>query len=148
VALILSRQGLPILDPNDQLTQGAYVLADTDGKPDITLIGTGAETAVALEAKKLLADKGVSARVVNMPSWELFEKAASDYQESVFPNDGTPRLVVEAGIPMGWEKYLGSKGAAVAMNSYGASAPGGLVLKKFGFSAENVAEKAMALIKN
>jgi transketolase len=147
VALVLSRQGLPILPPNDQLTKGAYVLADADGNPDITLIGTGAETSVALEAKKLLADRGISARVVNMPSWELFDKTASDYQATVFPDNGSPRLVVEAGFPMGWEKYLGSRGTAVAMNSYGASAPGGLVLEKFGFTPENVAEKAMALIK-
>jgi transketolase len=123
------------------------VLSDTSGKTDITLIGTGAETSVALEAGKLLADKGISARVVNMPSWELFENTSPDYRKSVFPDDGAPRLVVEAGIPMGWEKYLGGKGDAVAMNSYGASAPGGLVLKKFGFSAENVAEKAMSLLK-
>jgi len=147
VALILSRQGLPILSPNDELSKGAYVLSDTDGKPDITLIGTGAETSVALAAKKLLADKGVSARVVNMPSWELFEKTSPSYRETVFPDDGTPRLVVEAALPMGWEKYIGSKGAAVAMNGYGASAPGGLVLKKFGFTGENVAEKAMDLLK-
>jgi len=147
VALILSRQGLPILPPSDELSKGAYVLEEADGKPDITLIGTGAETSVALGAKKLLADKGVSARVVNMPSWELFEKTSPEYRKTVFPSDGTPRLVVEAALPMGWEKYLGDKGAAVAMTGYGASAPGGLVLKKFGFTAENVAEKAMDLIK-
>jgi transketolase len=147
VALILSRQGLPIIEPNDNLTKGAYVLSDADGKADITLIGTGSETSVALGAKKLLADKGVSARVVNMPSWELFEKTDPEYQASVFPNDSTPRLAVEAGLPMGWDKYLGPKGATVTMNGFGASAPGGLVLEKFGFTAENVAEKAMALIK-
>jgi transketolase len=147
VALILSRQGLPIIEPNDQLAKGAYVLSDTAGTADITLIGTGAETSVALGAQKLLSDKDVSARVVNMPSWELFEKTPSDYQETVFPSDGTPRLVVEAGIAMGWEKYLGGNGTAVTMNSYGASAPGGVVLRKFGFSAENVAEKALSLLK-
>ncbi len=147
VALILSRQSLPILAPTDALLKGAYVLSDSDAKPDVILIGTGSEVSVALEAKKLLADKGVSARVVNMPSWELFEKTTPEYKASVFPDNGTPRLVVEAALPMGWEKYLGPRGAAVAMNGFGASAPGGLVLKKFGFTPENVAEKAMGLLE-
>jgi transketolase len=147
VALILSRQKLPVLAATDELANGAYILSDTEGKPDILLISTGSEVSVALEAKKLLSEKGVSARVVNMPSWELFEKTTPEYQETILPNNDTPRLAVEAALPMGWEKYVGASGATVAINGFGASAPGGLVLKKFGFTAENVAEKAMALIK-
>ena len=146
VALILSRQNLPLLETTDAVSKGAYILSDTAGKPDIILISTGSEVHVTLEAKTLLAEKGVATRVVNMPSWELFEKTTPEYQTGVLPNDGTPRLAVEAASPMGWERYTGANGATVAMTGFGASAPGGLVLKKFGFTPENVAQKALALI--
>ncbi len=146
VALILSRQNLPLLETTDAVSKGAYILSETAGKPDIILIATGSEVHVALEAKTLLSEKGVAARVVNMPSWELFEKTTFEYQAGVLPNDGTPRLAVEAASPMGWERYTGVKGATVAMTGFGASAPGGLVLKNFGFTAENVAQKALELM--
>ena len=146
VALILSRQKLPLLETTDAVSKGAYILADTAGKPDIILIATGSEVHVALEAKTLLAQKGVAARIVNMPSWELFEKTSPEYQVEVLPNDNTPRLAVEAASPMGWERYASANGGTVAMTCFGASAPGGLVLERFGFTPENVAEKALELI--
>ena len=148
VALILSRQNLPILETRDLLSKGAYVLSDTNGTPDIILMATGSEVHVILEAKSMLAEQGVSARVVSMPSWELFEKAGPEYKSSVLPDDGTPRLAVEAALPMGWERYLGTTGATVSLDHFGASAPGGLVLKKFGFTPENVTQKALDLIKD
>ncbi|MBU0987459.1 MAG: transketolase, partial [Proteobacteria bacterium] len=150
VALVLSRQKLPVLSGNEPeygLSKGAYVLEDCDGKPDIILIATGSEVHIALEAKKLLAQKGVGTRVVSMPSWELFEKTSQGYKDRVLLPDVTVRMAVEAGIAMGWERYVGSNGAVIGMNSFGASAPGGTNMHKFGFTAENIVNKAMDLIK-
>jgi len=149
VALILSRQKLPVLKSNaieDGLTKGAYVLADCDGKPDIILIGTGSEVHIILEAKSRLLEKGVAARVVSMPSWELFEKMSQKYKDLVLLPDVQTRLAVEAGSPMGWCRYVGTSGAVIGINSFGASAPGGIVMKKYGFTVDNVVEKALELI--
>jgi transketolase len=149
VALALSRQKLPVLPKdktNGQLAKGGYVLSDCDGRPDIILIGIGAEVHLALDAQDELAEKGVKARVVNMPSWELFEKNADDYKNSVLPKEVTVRLAVEAGIPMGWERYVGPNGKIIGMDGFGASAPGGKVLEMFGFSAENVTATALAMV--
>ena len=151
VALILSRQNLPVLSQTvcakNCLGKGGYVLSDCTGTPDLILIGTGAEVHLALGAQKILADKNISVRVVNLPSWELFEKMPADYKNSVLPPDGPPRLAVEAGSPMGWERYVGTDGTIVAMAGFGASAPGSTVLAKFGFTVENVVQKAMELLK-
>ncbi|MDX9787691.1 MAG: transketolase [Desulfobacterales bacterium] len=151
VALILSRQKLPVLPAmacgKNCLGNGAYILSDCQGTPDMILIGTGAEVHLALGAQKVLADRNIPARVVNMPSWELFEKMPEDYKGSVFPSDGKPRLVVEAGSPMGWERYIGTHGGMVTMNGFGASAPGSTVLAKFGFTVDHVVQNALNLIK-
>jgi transketolase len=151
VALILSRQDLPVLPQtvwtNNYLVKGGYILSDCDGTPDLILIGTGAEVHLALGTQRALAEKNVSARVVNLPSWELFEKMPPDYKNSVLPPGGPPRLAVEAGSPMGWERYVESNGAIVAMDGFGASAPGDTVLAKFGFTVENTVQKAMNLLK-
>ena len=150
VALLFSRQNLPVLPPamtGDGLARGGYILSDCEGKPDILLIGTGAEVHLALKAQTLLAEKGVAARVVNLPSWELFENNAEAYKNEVLPPEVTARLAVEAGIRMGWERYVGTRGDVVCMDGFGASAPGGTVLQKFGFTAENVFSRAMALLK-
>lgn len=150
VILALSRQNLPVLDPKQtggQLARGGYVLSDCPGKPDILLIGTGAEVHLALKAQKILEEKKIAARVINMPSWELFERNGDDYKNKVLPPDVTARLAVEAGIPMGWERYVGASGKVIGMNSFGASAPGNTVLAKFGFTAENVADQAEALVR-
>ncbi len=150
VALILSRQKLPVLNPDtieNGLTDGAYILVDCEGKPDIILIATGSEVHIALEARKRLALENIAARVVSMPSWELFEKIPQEYKDRVLLPDVTVRLAIEAGSPMGWEHYVGNRGAIIGMNGFGASAPGGTVMKQFGFTPENIVQKAMALLK-
>jgi len=148
VALILSRQKLPVLDFADtkgNLVSGAYVLDDCDDRPDIILISTGAEVHVTLEAKTILAEKGIAVRVVSMPSWELFEKTSDSYKDSVFISD-VPCLAVEAGSPFGWERYTGSSRHIVGIDRFGTSAPGGTVLKTLGFTAENIAGKAESVL--
>jgi transketolase len=152
VALILSRQKLPVLDrsqygPAEGLTRGAYILAESSGKPDIILIATGSEVHLCLQARHQLATEGVSARVVSMPSWELFERASQDYRDRVLPPAVTARIAVEAGVPMGWERYVGAAGAVIGTSRFGASAPGEFLMDRFGFSAENIVKRAMALLK-
>ncbi len=151
VALILSRQKLPVLDRSkyglaEGLASGAYILSDSEGKPDIILIASGSEVHIALEAADSLVTKGVQVRVVNMPSWELFEKMPQEYKDKVLLPDVEKRIAVEAGIPMGWEQYVGSGGATIGITGFGVSAPGGLVMEKFGFTSENIVEKAMELL--
>jgi transketolase len=148
VALILSRQNLPVIDretfpPANSLENGAYILSDVAGKPDVILIASGSEVGLCMTAKERLAEKGVSARVVSMPSWELFEKTSKDYRDQVLPPDVRARVAVEAGLPMGWEKYVGGSGAIIGISTFGASAPGGTVMKNYGFTVDNVAATAM-----
>jgi len=150
VALALSRQNLEVLDRSQYpaasgLARGAYVLSEAEGTPEILLIATGAEVHLALGAQKVLAEKGKAARVVSMPSWELFEAQDQAYRESILPPAITKRLAVEAGIPMGWEKYTGFGGKILGINHFGASAPGPEVLKRFGFTVEKVVEMALTL---
>jgi transketolase len=121
-------------------------LSDCDGFPDLLLLASGAEVHQTLEAQTILQEKGIAARVVNMPSWELFEKQSDEYKADVLPPAVKARVSVEAGIPMGWERYVGDAGVSIAMTGYGASAPGGEVLAKFGFTAENIVKKAMELL--
>jgi transketolase len=152
VALIYSRQNLDILDrtqlgPASGLAQGAYVLADTDGTPDLILIATGSEVQVALGARDLLAQEGVQARVVAMPCWELFEGQSQAYKDSVLPPQVSARLAVEAGIRMGWDRYVGFQGDVVSVDRFGASAPVDVIWEKFGFTAPAVAERAKKLIE-
>lgn len=152
VALILSRQNLPVIDRSngpaaDELRNGGYVLFDADGTPDAILIATGSEVHLCVAARDMLKEKGISARVVSMPSWELFEKMPEDYKKSVLPADVRTRVAVEAGLPMGWEKYVGDAGAVIGISTFGASAPGGVVMKNFGFTAENVVETVLGLMR-
>ncbi len=152
VALILSRQKLPIIDrsayaPADELKNGAYILADTEKTPDLILIGTGSEVYRCLEAKAELAKQNIAARVVSMPSWELFDRMPKTYQDQVLPPAVTCRIAVEAGVPMGWERYIGMNGKMIGMHRFGASAPGSVMLEKFGFTAENIVETALELFK-
>ncbi len=151
VALILSRQKLPVIDRTiyssvDKLVNGAYILSDSDGKPDIILIATGSEVHITLKAEKILEEKGISVRVVSMPSWELFEKTSQEYKDKVLLPDVNIRIAVEAGISMGWERYTGSSGAVIGINEFGASAPGDIVMEKFGFTSENIVQKATELL--
>jgi transketolase len=151
VALLLSRQNLPILDrsvlgPAEGLRRGAYILAGSDATPDVILIATGSEVSVALDARKRLADQGIKARVVSMPSWELFEQQPPDYRAAVLPPQVTARVAVEAAVPMGWDRYVGSQGDVVGINRFGASAPYKVIFEQLGFTGENVALRALAVL--
>ncbi|MGD9325608.1 MAG: transketolase [Desulfobacterales bacterium] len=153
VALILSRQNLPVLDRSlypsaTMLSKGAYILSESQETPDVILIGTGSEVSLCLEAQALLAKKNVAARVVSMPSWELFEKTAQRYKDSVLPPKVSARVAVEAGVGMGWERYVGSTGAIIGINRFGASAPGSLVIKKYGIKASAIVSKAIKLLNS
>jgi transketolase len=144
--LVLSRQKVPVLDAtadrHDDVARGAYVLRDTDGEPDVVLIGTGSEVAVCLAAADLLSADDVAARVVSMPCWDLFEVQDDDYQESVLPPD-IPTLAVEAASSFGWDRWADD---SVSIDRFGASAPGDVALEKLGFTGENVARRAVALM--
>ncbi len=144
-ALILSRQALPVLEGSAgaDVERGAYVLADAaHGRPDVVLIGTGSEVQLCVGAAKLLAADGIGARVVSMPCWELFEAADPDYLEDVLPVD-VPAISVEAGVTYGWERWADD---VIGIDRFGASAPGELVMERFGFTAEHIAERARDLI--
>jgi transketolase len=149
VAMLLTRQNVPTLDPDatEGALRGAYVLADSEsGAPEVILIGTGSEVFVALEAREHLAAQGVDARVVSMPSWEIFDAQDQDYKDSVLPPVVETRVSVEAGITSGWERYIGFKGASVGINRFGASAPGEKVLQELGITPENVANAMLELL--
>ncbi len=151
VALLLSRQSLPVLDRNQYpsaaaLAKGAYILADANGTPDVILMGSGSEVHLCLEARRLLAKKGVAVRVVSMPSWELFERTSPKYKEAVLPPEVGVRVAVEAGISMGWERYVGSRGAVVAIERFGASAPGATVMDKYGMKASAIVARVNELL--
>jgi transketolase len=151
-ALILSRQKLPILtetkrDYADTITRGAYILAESSGIPTLILIATGSEVSLALEARDILAEKGIAVRVVSMPSWELFDAQPEEYRESVLPPQVPARLAVEAGIAMGWHKYVGPAGDIVSLEHFGASAPYQVLREKWGFTPEAVADRALKLLE-
>ncbi len=148
VALLLSRQNLTILAETDPtaVARGAYVVADAQD-PQVQLIASGSEVAVALEAGKLLAAEGIAARVISMPSWERFEAQPQAYRDSVLLPGVTARLAVEAAVPLGWERYVGSSGEIVALNRFGASAPYKVLAEKFGFTAQAVAARAKACLE-
>ncbi|MCZ6779578.1 MAG: transketolase, partial [Acidobacteria bacterium] len=150
VALVLTRQGLPIYERRDvalSVSKGATILADTDGTPDIILIATGSEVAVAMEARDILGKQGVAARVVSLPSWEIFERQPEDYRNRILPPAVGARLAIEAATAFGWERWTGSDGEIVGLNRFGASAPGKVVMQKLGFCAQNVADRARALLE-
>ncbi|MBN1640324.1 MAG: transketolase [Anaerolineae bacterium] len=151
VALILTRQNIEVLDrthypPASELEKGAYVLADADGAPDLILIASGSEVSVALAAREVLAGKGVVARVVAMPSWELYEAQPQAYRDQVLPPAVTARLAVEAGVSMGWARYVGPAGDVVALDRFGASAPYKVLMEKWGYTGPAVAARALALL--
>ena len=152
VALILSRQALPTLDrdqyaPAAGLDRGAYVVTKDEGTPDVILIGTGSELSLCLGAHEALAREGIRSRVVSMPSWELFESQDAAYRESVLPSSVVGRVAVEQGATLGWDRYIGWGGAMIGMHTFGASAPAGELLKKFGFTPDKVLEAARAQAK-
>jgi transketolase len=152
VALALTRQNLPTLDrdkyaPADGLSRGAYVLSDTEEqKPDVILMASGSEVHVVLEAAEKIRERGISARVVNMASWELFDQQPNHYRDSVLPPERVARVAIEAGVPRGWHRYVGDRGKVLAIDRFGASAPYTVLFEKFGFTADRVAKEALALI--
>jgi transketolase len=152
VALVLTRQNVPTLDrtkyaPASGAAKGAYVVADAPGgKPELILLGTGSELSLCVEAYEKLKSEGIKARVVSMPSWEIFEKQDAAYKESVLPSDVTARVSVEMAATFGWERYTGSKGRNIGMHRFGASAPLKDLLKYFGFTVEKVLEAAHAVL--
>jgi transketolase len=152
VALILTRQNIPTLDRTiftaaEGLHRGAYTLRDSpNGKPEIIFMASGSEIHIALQAADQMARKKISARVVSMPSWEIFERQPEAYRRNVLPPETTARIAIEAGSPQGWHRYVGSKGEVVALDHFGASAPYQTLYEKFGLTADRVVEKAMALL--
>ena len=149
-ALLLSRQKLPVLHKyveviHENAGKGAYVLDAGKGTAKAVIIATGSEVHVALEAQAKLAEEGICVSVVSMPSWDVFEQQSEEYKQSVLPA-GLPKVAVEAGVTLGWSRYTGSEDNVIGINKFGASAPGGTVLKEYGFTAENVANKVKSLL--
>lgn len=149
-ALLLSRQKLPVLHKyaaviHENAGKGAYVLDAGKGEAKAVIIATGSEVHLALEAQAKLAEEGICVSVVSMPSWDMFEMQSEEYKKSVLP-EGLPKVAVEAGVTLGWSRYTGSEDNVVGINKFGASAPGGTVMKEYGFTAENVAAKVKSLL--
>jgi len=153
VALVLTRQNVPTLDrtryaPAEGLRRGAYVLADaSSGKPDVILIASGSEVPLIVETRQKLLEQGVDARIVSMPSWELFDAQPQEYRDSVLPPSVRVRVAVEAGVPLGWHRYVGDYGDVIGMDHFGASAPGPIAMREFGFTVENVCKRTLALLQ-
>lgn len=144
-ALVLTRQKVPFLGARDAaVSRGAYVLSEADGgDPDLVLIATGSEVSLAVDAKKILQDKGVRVRVVSMPCWELFDAQPQSYKDDVLPPSIAARMSIEAGATLGWAKYVGDRGFAFGIDHFGTSAPAADVARSFGFTPENVANVAL-----
>lgn len=155
-ALALTRQKVNLIDRTkfakaDGLRKGGYILAEATNaegrtKPRIILIATGSEVSLALEARETLESEGVPTRVVSLPCWELFEEQSAEYRETVIPRTVTARVSIEAGVSQGWDRYVGPEGSIIALNRFGASAPGDVALRELGFNVENVLTRARALL--
>jgi len=150
--LALTRQNVPTFDrnvlaPADGLTRGAYVLNPDRERFDVILIGTGSEVQHVVAAEKLLAARGIAARLVSMPCWKLFEEQPAEYRERVLPRGATARLAIESGVTFGWDRWVGDRGDVIGLDRFGASAPGPELMKTFGFTAEHVAERATRLVR-
>jgi transketolase len=153
VALVLTRQALPVIDreryaPASGLAKGAYVLADVGkGLPQAIIIATGSEVSIALSAQEALAVEGIATRVVSMPSWELFKAQSQEYRDSVLPPQVKARVSVEAGVTLSWSHWIGDHGVAIGIDRFGASAPGNVNMEKFGFTPENIVQTVRQLLK-
>ncbi|MCW8995049.1 MAG: transketolase, partial [Psychromonas sp.] len=153
VALILTRQKIPVLDRQrfasaENLSKGAYILTESDKEPEVILMASGSEVALAIEVFNNLNKDGISARVISFPSWELFDSQTEEYKKSVLPSSVKARISIEAGIKQGWEKYLGEHGEAISIEKFGASAPYEVLFKEFGFTVEAVIKKVKTLLAN
>ncbi len=151
VILVFTRQNLPIIDPQSyqrtgDLSRGAYILSESERPPELILIATGSEVSLILQAQKKLKEKGIAARVVSMPSWELFERQDDPYKQGILPKGLKKRLAVEAGSPLGWNKYITDEGDMLGMIRYGESAPAEDLYREFGFTVDNVVSRAKALL--
>lgn len=153
-ALVLTRQAVPTLDRKNysnalNLRRGAYILADPPKgkKPSVILIASGSEVSLIVAAQQKLEKQKIFVRIVSMPSWELFEAQSKQYRDKVLPPDVSLRLSVEAGVSQGWERYIGDYGESISVETFGASAPGQIVMQKYGFSVENVCKKVLTLLK-
>jgi transketolase len=152
VALLMTRQAIPVIDrtrfsPAEGLKRGAYVLADSpSGRAEVLILATGSEVQIALAAHQKLKEEGISARLVSMPSWELFEKQPEEYKDRVIPREILLRVSIEAGATLGWHKYIGAWGEAIGIDHFGASAPVKVLLEKFGFTPENMISRVKALL--
>jgi transketolase len=139
---VLTRQGLPHQARTDSqvaaIARGAYILRDTDGTPDVILIATGSEVALAMESAQVLAADGIKVRVVSMPCTDLFDAQSDAYRESVLPQAVTARVAIEAGVTEGWWRYVGTAGKVVGLDRFGASAPAEQLFEHFGFTTDNV----------
>jgi transketolase len=146
--LVLSRQKLPVFDrtryaPASGLARGAYVMADAKGaEPQVILIATGSEVQLCIDVYEKLKAENIPARVVSMPSWELFERQDESYRQEVLPPKITARVTVEAGAVIGWDRYAGPSGTIIGMHSFGGSAPGSALMKKFGFVPDKILQTA------
>jgi transketolase len=152
VALILTRQKLPVLDrakmsTAENLSKGAYILIESENNPEVILLASGSEVSLAVEAYNILQSEGIRTRVVSFPSWELFEAQSDEYKESVLPKSVKARVAVEAGVSQGWEKYLGEFGEAISIEKFGASAPYEIIFREYGFTKEAVVQKVKGVIK-
>jgi len=150
-ALILSRQNLPIIDRSiyansENAKQGAYVVNKNIKNPDIILMATGSELQLALGAATELKKQDIKAQVVSMPSWELFENQSQEYKDKILPPNVTARIAIEAGVTLGWQKYVGLNGKIIGIDRFGASAPGSVLMEKFGFTVENVIKQALEIL--
>ncbi len=151
VAIILTRQEVPVIDQEkytkaQELEKGAYILSDSDGEPQIILMGSGSEVYLLLEAQEELKKEAIQARVVSFPSWELFDKQSDKYKEKVLPSTIRKRIAVEAGSPLGWSKYVSDEGTVIGVTQFGESAPGKEIMKAYGFSVENIISKTKKLL--
>jgi transketolase len=153
VCLVLTRQGVPIFDRTkyaaaEGARRGAYILAEAEGgPPDLILIASGSEVHLIVEARERLQSQGLKVRCVSMPSWELFEAQPDKYRKAVFPPRVRARLAVEAASPLGWSRYVGPSGDVIGVDHFGASAPGKVVMEKYGFNVDNICERAFRLLK-
>ncbi len=152
VVLVLTRQKLPVLDPQkypiaDGVSRGGYTLADVDnGQPDVALIATGSEVHLILAAHGQLTNQGIKVHAVSMPSLELFDEQSAEYKRHILPPH-IPKLAVEAGSPKGWREYVGNTGDVIGLNRFGASAPGNTVMEMLGFNVENVVKRSLTLVR-
>jgi transketolase len=152
-ALILTRQNLKVIDRKkyesaSRIHNGAYILGDTGPRPEIILMASGSEVELILEAGEILISEGIQSRLVSFPSWELFNKQSQDYKKSVFPEDIKSRISVEAGVSLGWEKWIGDNGISISVDHYGASAPYEVLYKEYGLTVERIVESARTLLSS